>query len=103
VSQGLHAAGIPILPNPVMWATYLTSGLQDIQKLRFGMEYVRCRRAMRWPGAQDRRVSGAGTIWLSVSDLSATHRSVDTVKEEYLALLIESVRLRFRSDVPVAH
>src|SRR5207249_11357259 len=52
-----------------------------------------------WPGGQTgiahwyELAQGVGSLW--------DDRPADEVKEEYVALLVDSVRMRFRADVPV--
>jgi asparagine synthase (glutamine-hydrolysing) len=99
--KALHAAGAPATPDVASWATYLTYGLSDHSARTFWdkIESLPAGCAMVWR-------HGALRIWRWY-DLAARvgpeldQRPVQTVQEEYLALLAESVRLRFRSDVPV--
>jgi asparagine synthase (glutamine-hydrolysing) len=99
--KALHAAGVPINPNAVTWATYLTSGLHDHSESTFwdGIRSLPPGHLLNWHAGkmQVRR-------WYDLAERVGPewdHRPVETVKEEYLGLSIESVRLRFRSDVPV--
>lgn len=98
--KALHAAGIAADPDPVAWATYFVHGVSDhgertfwrhIHALPAGhsltFEHGRCR-VSRW------------------YDFAAATGEVDTrsdaeVIDEYAQLLRDSVRLRFRADVPV--
>jgi asparagine synthase (glutamine-hydrolysing) len=99
--KALHAAGVPIQPNAVTWATYLTFGLHDHSERTFweGILSLPPGHALNWQAGQMRiwrwydLAGRVGSEW--------DHRPVETVKEEYLDLSIESVRMRFRSDVPV--
>jgi asparagine synthase (glutamine-hydrolysing) len=99
--KALHAAGVPACDDPVTWATYLTYGLYDHAKRTFwqGINALPAGHLMTW-------LSGQVNIscWYDLAERAGTdldHRSIQVVDEEYLDLLIQSVRLRFRSDVPV--
>ena len=98
--KALHEAGVPRRANPAAWATYLTYGAYDhsdgtfwseVHALPAGHLLVRNTDHVQI----DRWYDLAGAT--EQTDL----RSEEQVGEEYLALLEESVRLRFRSDVPV--
>lgn len=99
--KALHVAGVPPHPDSVAWATYLVHGLYDHTERTFweGIHSLPPGHALTW---QD----GHGRFW-PWYDLAAAvgpewdHRPVEIVQEQYLSLLAESVRLRFRSDVPV--
>jgi asparagine synthase (glutamine-hydrolysing) len=99
--KALHAAGVPIQPNAVTWATYLTFGLHDHSERTFweGIRSLPPGHALSWQAGQIRiwrwydLAERVGSEW--------DRRDLETVKEEYLDLALESVRLRFRSDVPV--
>lgn len=99
--KAIRAAGFTSQPDTHTWATYLTTGLHDHSSYTFwedikilpgghcltwhdGRMKIRC-----WYDLAERIEPG--------SDL----RPDDEVEKEYLTLLEESVRLRFRSDVPV--
>jgi asparagine synthase (glutamine-hydrolysing) len=99
--KALHAAGLAPQPDVVTWATYLTYGLYDHGERTFwdGICSLRAGHAMTW---QDGKLK----IWCwydlaERASLELDLRPSAVVQEEYLALLLESVRLRFRSDVPV--
>jgi asparagine synthase (glutamine-hydrolysing) len=99
--KALHNAGVPFQPNQVTWATYLTYGLHDHSGNTFweGISSLPPGHALDWHAGQTRIWR-----WYDLAERvgpELDHRPVEKVKEEYLALLIESVRLRFRSDVPV--
>ncbi|HEY8187125.1 MAG TPA: asparagine synthase (glutamine-hydrolyzing), partial [Pyrinomonadaceae bacterium] len=99
--KALHAAGVPIQPDAVTWATYLTSGLHDHSERTFweGVRSLPPGYALNWQAGQMRTWR-----WYDLAERVGSewdHRPVETVKEEYLNLSLESVRLRFRSDVPV--
>lgn len=97
----LHAAGVPKQADATAWATYLSRGWhehtprtfwQDIQALPPG-------HTLTWQAGQM-----TTACWYDLAQAAAAPedtRPVAEVAEEYLALLRESVSLRFRSDVPV--
>jgi asparagine synthase (glutamine-hydrolysing) len=103
--KALHAAGVPARPDAAAWADYLTFGTQDQDDRTF------------WEGVQPlppghlltidaTDVAGKARMdrWYDVAERVGSgfdSRPVAEVAEEYLALLTDSVRLRFRSDVPV--
>ncbi len=98
----LHAAGVPAEINPAMCASYLTAGLHDHSDQTFwtGIQLL--------PPGHKMTLGATGclqvTRWYDLAERTGTEldsRPVDVVEEEYRALLVESVRLRFRSDVPV--
>jgi asparagine synthase (glutamine-hydrolysing) len=99
--NALHAAGLAAKPDVITWATYLTYGLyghsdrtfwDDIRSLPGG-------HAMCWQDGRVRMWCWYDLAARAGSELDS--RPSDVVREEYLALLLESVRLRFRSDVPI--
>lgn len=99
--KALHAAGVPATVDETAWATYLSYGLHDHSPRTFWQDIfaLPAGHALSWQAGETR-------IW-QWYDLAARvgpeedRRPLAAVKEEYLALLVESVRLRFRSDVPV--
>jgi asparagine synthase (glutamine-hydrolysing) len=99
--KSLHAAGIESEPDAVSWATYLTYGVHEHTERTFWKDVSRLPPGHRleWRDGNTRI-----SCWYDLADRVAPEydqRPVEVVKEEYLALLEESVRLRFRSDVPV--
>jgi asparagine synthase (glutamine-hydrolysing) len=99
--KAIHAAGIACEPNAKTWANYLTFGLTDCGEETFWKEIysLPAGHFLIWKDGQakiscwyDIAVKTAGEIDL---------RSDAEVREEYLELMKESVRLRFRADVPV--
>lgn len=99
--KALHAAGVAAEPDPCAWATYLVHGYCDHNPKTF------------WGGIQ--QLPAGCQLSLQQGNLRITRwydiaseignefdtRPVSVVEEEYFALLTESIRLRFRSDVPV--
>lgn len=99
--KALHAAGVPAAEDTESWATYLTYGLCDHSDRTFwkGIQSLPAGYAMSW-------YDGALHVWRWYDLVERVGNEFDqrpgkVIEEEYLALLKESVRLRFRSDVPV--
>ncbi len=98
----LHAGGVPARPDAAAWAAYLAHGLSDHGEATFweGVRSLPPGGELTWSPAEGLRV---GTWY----DLAAAVRAAPDVRgdievaDELLALLEESVRLRFRADVPV--
>jgi asparagine synthase (glutamine-hydrolysing) len=99
--KAIHAAGIPRLADEETWSSYLAHGLYDHSEKTF-WKYV-----LSLP-------AGHKLCWqdgnLTVSkwyDLAATvgdqidNRPEGTVRDELWELMKESVKFRFRADVPV--
>jgi asparagine synthase (glutamine-hydrolysing) len=99
--QALHAAGIPAHHDETTWATYLAYGLHDHSDGTFwnGIKNLPPGYLLTWQrGRTETR------CWYDLAQHSGVEfdsRPVDTIREEYAALLADSVRLRFRSDVEV--
>lgn len=100
--RALHAAGAPSTPNPRAWSTYLVYGLHDHTDETFydGIRTVPPGHYLTW------EPSGATSVrrWYDLAGHVGQDfdtRPQETVEEEYLALLIEATKLRFRADVPV--
>lgn len=98
----LFAAGVPQRPDETTWATYLATGAQDQGERTFweGVRTLAPGHLLRWCPGQ------APTIarWYDLADRvgdAVDARPQAEVEAEYVALLDESVRWRFRSDVPV--
>ncbi len=97
----IRAAGVPLEPDEVAWATYLAWGLTDYSDRTFWrpVRSVPAGHKLIWKGGHTRI-----DCWYDLADRvdpGWDDRQVQSVEEEYLALLKESVRLRFRADVPV--
>ena len=97
----LRAAGIAEQPDPIAWATYLSWGLTDHSARTFwtGISSLPGGHKLIWQNGEvviSRWYDLAGAVgdgWDERSDVE--------VEAEYRSLLEDSVRLRFRSDVPV--
>jgi asparagine synthase (glutamine-hydrolysing) len=100
--RALHAAGVPAEINPSMCASYLTAGLHDHSEQTFWnhIQTLPPGHKMTLRADGDLRVA----CWYDLAERTGPEldpRPIEVVEEEYRALLIDSVRLRFRSDVPV--
>ncbi len=99
--KALHAAGVPAVPDTATWATYLCHGLYDHSERTFwkNVRALPPGHTLVWQNNQVKI-----SRWYDLAEKVGTEldrRPAETVQEEYLSLLTESVRLRFRSDVPV--
>lgn len=106
----LHAAGIPKKENPAVWSAYLTKGRYqyDSQTFWAGIhqlvaghyasfsthELSKTIQSTKWYHFVDR-------IEALRADQNYTIRSKEEHLKHYKALLEDSIRLRFRADVPV--
>lgn len=91
-----------VAPDEIAWATYLATGRSDYSSRTFwkGIASLEPGHSMTW---KDGRT--ATRRWYSLPERIGSEfdgRTDEAVADEYLALLEDSVRLRFRSDVPVA-
>lgn len=99
--KALHAAGIPAVSNDVTWASYLAHGLYDHTDETFWKDINSL------PGGHYLLINNGSfhiRKWYDLADRvgpDLDERPEGEVKEEYFALMQESVKLRFRSDVPV--
>lgn len=99
--KGIHAAGVLREMDPTTWATYLCFGLYEHSERTFWKDIYSLSpgHILRWKnGKIDLRK------WYDLAERVPEQddsRSISVVKEEYRELLMESVRLRFRADVPV--
>ena len=99
--RSLHAAGIPRNINEDTWASYLAYGLHDHSTSTFWERVLSLApgHAFTW---EDGRLQIRQWYDLPAQIGSEfDSRPVNVVCEEYLALLLESIQLRFRSDVEV--
>ncbi|MGH9939659.1 MAG: asparagine synthase (glutamine-hydrolyzing), partial [Blastocatellia bacterium] len=100
--KALRAAGVAAAPDEVSWASYLTHGLHDHSERTFwkGVRQLPPGHYLTWQDGVGTRI----TRWYDLAERSGGQydsRPVEQTWEEYLSLLTDSVRLRFRSDVPV--
>jgi asparagine synthase (glutamine-hydrolysing) len=99
--RALHAAGIPAEMNDAAFASYLTAGLHDHCSQTF-WNHIEALPAGHKLTLTEGRMHVA--CWYDLASATGTdldQRPAEVVEEEYRALLLDSVRLRFRSDVPV--
>jgi asparagine synthase (glutamine-hydrolysing) len=99
--KALHAAGVKKTPSIDSWATYLSYGLLDHCAETFwdGVRTLPGGHMMTWQDGETRIRK-----WYDLAERVGSEfdsRPAAEVEEEYLALATASVRLRFRSDVPV--
>ncbi len=99
--KALHAAGLPREANAQSWASYLAHGSYDHNSSTFwkGVESVPPGHYLNWT-----RGRTAISKWYDVATRSGVDfdsRDTESVLEEYGSILEQSVRLRFRADVPV--
>src|SRR6266850_2125584 len=99
--KALHASGVPQYPDEASWAAYLAHGFSDAGDRTFwrGIRALPPGHSLSW---QDGQLFLSR--WYDIAERTGNHldeRPIAEVQDEYLALLKESVSLRFRSDVPV--
>lgn len=99
--KAFRAAGIQLAPNEKIWADYLSYGLINHSAETFWQDVyaVPAGHTLRWK-------NGQATVakWYDLAEKISDDfdcRSEAEVEEEYFELLKDSVRLRFRADVPV--
>lgn len=101
--KALHSAGVPREPDAATWATYLASGMYDHTEATFwrSIRQVPPGHFLEWTLVDGVRVQR----WYDAAEAALQQgedtRPDDAVADELLALLEETVRLRFRADVPV--
>lgn len=99
--KALLAGGVEAKADIATWATYLKYGLYDYSERTFweDIQSLPAGHAMTWQ-EDALRV----WCWYDLAERVGAEfdtRPVEVVQEEYLSLLDQSIRLRFRSDVPV--
>jgi asparagine synthase (glutamine-hydrolysing) len=101
--KALHAAGVPRRPNQSTWSTYLVSGMYDHTDDTFWEEIRRIPPGGCFTWSQECGLSARSWYDVAAAALAAgpDSRSEQEVADELVALLEESVRLRFRADVQV--
>jgi asparagine synthase (glutamine-hydrolysing) len=97
----LHAAGVQRLENQKTWATYLTYGLYDHTDQTFweNINSVPAGHALFWKNNETKIF-----CWYDIAERVGDEndrRPEAEVQEEYFELMRNSVKLRFRADVPV--
>lgn len=99
--KALHAAGVDRRPDLTTWATFLATGRHEVGDRTFwqGVRPLPAGSVLRW-----RDGSTETHRWY---DLAAAvgdtddDRPDEVVAQEWLGLALDSINLRFRSDVPV--
>jgi asparagine synthase (glutamine-hydrolysing) len=99
--KALHAGGVPAAFDEQTWATYFAFGVSDHTPRTFWKDVTTlpAGHALVWTRGRVRQWA-----WYDLADRVGPEydrRTLDEVQEEYLALLQDSVRLRFRADVRV--
>jgi asparagine synthase (glutamine-hydrolysing) len=99
--KALHRAGLPARPDEAGWARYLAHGTygDPSSTLWEGALQLAPGNAMRWH--QGKLDSWSWYDLATRVDQAEDDRSDEVVREEYLALLADSVALRLRADVEV--
>lgn len=99
--KGLWAAGVPADPEATSWAGYLAHGSHEQGSATFWHDVcaLPAGHSMEWHEGKLRIHEWYDLANARTADIDA--RGGDVVREEYLDLLHESVRLRCRADVPV--
>jgi asparagine synthase (glutamine-hydrolysing) len=99
--KALWAAGVPARPDPATWATYLVDAFYEHTDATFweGVRSLPPGHTLSWREGRS-RVARWYDLAEHVGD-RPDDRPLEAVQEEYLSLLTDSVRLRFRSDVSV--
>src|SRR5690606_22843308 len=99
--KALHAAGVANAPNMRTWAGYLAHGSYGRSAETFfaGVDPLTAGHTTLWQ---------KGTLaikkWYDLAERVGSEmdlRSESVVEEEYFELLKDSIKLRFRADVPV--
>ncbi|MEZ5353276.1 MAG: asparagine synthase (glutamine-hydrolyzing) [Bryobacteraceae bacterium] len=97
----LRAAGEVSEPDAAAWSTYFVSGLHDHGERTFwkGVRSLLPGHRLVWENGR-----WSTSCWYDLADRIGPdydRRPAGEVEEEYRALMLETIRLRFRSDVPV--
>ncbi|MCG8455928.1 MAG: asparagine synthase (glutamine-hydrolyzing) [Holophagales bacterium] len=105
--EALFRSGAPREPDPATWATYLSLGLYDHGTATFwrGIERLPAGGYLRIDAADTAHAHARSGIWYDAGSAALEAgpdlRDEDAVAEELEDLLVETVRLRLRSDVEV--
>jgi asparagine synthase (glutamine-hydrolysing) len=99
--RALHALGVPRAPNEETWASYFVYALYDHSERTFwkGISALPAGHLLKW-----NRNRLTVEKWYDLADKAGASydmRPDDEVADEYFGLLEDSIRLRFRADVPV--
>jgi len=101
--KALHAAGVPKEPDEATWATYLATGMYDHSEATFwrSIRQLPPGHYATWSQTGGLRVERWYDVAEAANQQGEDCRPDEVVSEELLELLEHTVRLRFRSDVPV--
>jgi len=101
--KALHEAGVPRHPNAHTWAAYLVSGMHDHGEGTFweGIQRIPPGGSFTWSPTGGFRQEQWYDSAARLLEAGPDTRPEPVVAEELLALMENSVKLRFRSDVPV--
>ncbi|WP_372716710.1 asparagine synthase (glutamine-hydrolyzing) [Novipirellula sp.] len=99
--RALRAAGLVTQPDTVAWATYLAAGVYEHSARTFWRDVASLPAGHQLTIQNNQLNISCWYDLVQRSGQTLDTRSEDEVAEEYLAVLKESTRLRFRSDVPV--
>ena len=99
--RALHATGVTAQVDQSTWATYLMFGIHDHSERTFwsGISALPAGHSLSWCHGHT-----SFRCWYDLADRIGPEfdrRPTEEVEDEYSALLKHSVRLRFRSEVPV--
>lgn len=99
--KALHAAGVEREPNEQAWANYLSFGITDHDAQTFWKKVfaLPAGHYLTWKNGITNF-----SRWYDIAEkieVEFDRRDEREVRAEYLDLMKESIRLRFRSDVPV--
>jgi asparagine synthase (glutamine-hydrolysing) len=99
--KALWQAGVEAKPDAVTWATYLSQGHYDHSERTFwdGVRSLPAGHKLVWEQGQLQT-----SCWYDLAarvPRECDPRPIEEVREEYRGIIEDSVRLRFRSDVPV--
>ncbi|HEX2055945.1 MAG TPA: asparagine synthase (glutamine-hydrolyzing), partial [Nitrospiraceae bacterium] len=100
--KALAAAGVPIEPDAATWITYLATGVSDQGSASFFKDIRKLPpgHCLVWRGGSH-RIYPWYDLAARIEAQGLDRRSDHRVGEEYHELLMDAVRIRFRSDVPV--
>lgn len=101
--KALHAAGVPRRSDQATWATYLVSGMYDHSDDTFweGIKRIPPGGCFSWTLDQGLSIRQWYDVATAAVAAGPDLRDDQSIADELLALLEETVRLRFRADVPV--
>lgn len=101
--MALHVAGVARNADQIAWATYLTSGMYDHSPRTFwkGIRRIPPGACFAWSLERGLSIHTWYDVAQAAFAAGPDARADQEVGDELLTLLEDSVRLRFRADVPV--